>query len=118
MAVLQYFSDANSIFSSIADIFISRISSNAKLWIEDIADAYWLEVDSENISNIASKYISTQSVPAEVKNLTQNERLVLINYLNLYGAIKANSQDVVTMVQRLLMNSVTWWSQIIALKLN
>ena len=118
MAVLQYFSDANSIFSSIADIFISRISSNAKLWIEDIADAYWLEVDSEKISNIASKYINTQSVPSEVKNLTQNERLVLINYLNLYGAIKANSQDVVTMVQRLLMNSVTWWSQIIALELN
>lgn len=118
MAVLQYFSDANSIFSSIADIFISRISTDVKLWIEDIADAYWLEVNSEKIANIANKYITTQSVPAEVKELTQNERVVLINYLNLYVAIKANSQDVVNMVQRLLMNSVTWGSQIIALELN
>ena len=120
MAVLQYFSDADSIFNSIATIFRSRILNDKESWIEDIANIYWFEVDSKNIVNVANKYLSWQPITSDIKNLSQDERVVLINFLNIYWALNdsKNPSNAVSMIQKLLLNSVSWWSQIIALELN
>ena len=120
MAVLQYFSDADSIFNSIATIFRSRILNDKESWIEDIANIYWFEVDSKNIVNVANKYLSWQPITSDIKNLNQDERVVLINFLNIYWALNdsKNPSNAVSLIQKLLLNSVSWWSQIIALELN
>ena len=117
MAVLQYFDDANSIFSSIAWIFLSRIINDTKAWLEDIANVYWLEIDSSNVANVASMFINWQREWV-AKELTQDERTVLITYVNLYLWYKQWwENEISSMIQNLLLNSVTWWSQIIALEL-
>ena len=119
MAVLQYFDDANTIFWSIANIFISRILNDTKAWIEDIANIYWLEIDSNAVANVANKYISWKSSPQDIDNLTQDERSVLITFLNIYMPYSQWKWDEASSsIQNLLLSSVSWWSQIIALELN
>ena len=115
MAVLQYFDDAGSIFKNISEIFMARIQDDSKLWIEDIASIYWLEIDSDKVANIAHNYIYWKLSGWFAKNLTQDEKNVLLSYINIYFSIK--SWDT-SQVQNVLLNSVTWWSQIIALELN
>ncbi len=123
MAVLQYFDDANPIFSSIAGIFLSRIMNDTKWWLEDIANIYWLEIDGEKVANVAVSYINNSSKRGFIewiaKDLTQDERTVLITYVNLYLWYKQWGESAVSsQVQNLLLSSVTWWSQVIALELN
>ena len=117
MAVLQYFEDANSIFSSISGIFLYRVMNDTKWWIEDIANIYWLEIDSDKLANVAVNFINWQR--DWIKDLTQDERSVLVSYANLYMWYKQWWENAISsMVQNLLLNSVTWGSQIIALELN
>lgn len=117
MAVLQYFEDANSIFSSIAGIFLYRVMNDTKWWIEDIANIYWLEIDSDKLANVAVNFVNWQR--DWIKDLTQDERSVLVSYANLYMWYKQWWENAISsMVQNLLLNSVTWGSQIIALELN
>ena len=123
MAVLQYFNDANSIFWSIAGIFISRIMNDTKAWLEDIANIYWLEIDSNKVANAATNFINSytnwKSVEWMAKDLTQEERTVLTSYVNLYLWYKKWwENEISSAVQNLLMSSVSWGSQIIALELN
>lgn len=119
MAVLQYFDDANSLFSSVAGIFLSRIINDPKWWIEDIANIYWMEIDSNKVSNAAITYINWQAAEWFAKELSQEERTILITYINLYMGYQQNWESwISSMVQSLLLNSVTGWSQIIALELN
>ena len=115
MAVLQYFDDAESIFWNIYEIFISRIMNDTKLWIEDMASIYWLEINSQKVANVAYNYLNWRAGKWAAKDLTQNERNVLLSYINAYFMIK--DWDV-SGIQSLLLNSVTWGSQIIALELN
>ena len=66
-----------------------------------------------------NKYISWQSISGEIEKLSQDERAVLINYINIYMAYqKWDSDNAWAMAQNLLINSVSWGSQIIALELN
>ena len=118
MAVLQYFGDANEIFSSIINIFMYRVLSNPKAWIEDIASIYGMEIDSDKVLDVASAYISWNVKEWMIENLTQNERMVLVNYLNVYLWYKQNSENLWNMIQNMLAGSVSGWSQIIALELN
>ena len=115
IAVLQYFDDASSIFWSITKIFMSRIVNDAKSWVEDIASIYWLEVDSGKIANVIYNYMNWKVGEWFAKDLTQDERNVLLSYLNIYYTIQ--NWDT-SQIQDLLLSSVTWWSQIIALELN
>ena len=119
MAVLQYFDDANSIFSSVAWIFLSRVMNDTKAWIEDIANIYWLEVNTNKIANAAYMYINWQASEWFADDLSQDERTVLISFINLYLWYQQWWQSKIsTMIQNLLLSSVTWWSQVIALELN
>lgn len=116
MAVLQYFDDANSLFSAIGGIFLWRILNDTKWWLEDIANIYWLEIDSEKLAKVANNYINWKVGEWFAKDLTQDERTVLITYVNLY--LWYQKWDISSNIQNLLLSSVTWWSQIIALELN
>ena len=119
MAVLQYFDDANSLFWYVAWIFLSRIINDTKWWIEDIANIYWIEIDSNKVADVAYSFLNWQAGEWFVKDLSQDERTVLITYLNLYLWYEQSWESwVASMIQNLLLNSVTGGSQIIALELN
>ena len=119
MAVLQYFDDANSLFSAVAWIFLSRIMNDTKWWLEDIADIYWMEIDSDKVTKVANTYLNWQASEWFAKDLSQEERTILITYLNLYMWYQKSWESwISSMLQNLLLNSVTGGSQIIALELN
>ena len=119
MAVLQYFEDADTIFQSVANMFMTRVIYSPQNWIQDIADVYWIEINSASVANLANKYVNWQSISWEIENLSQDERAVLINYINIYMAYqKWDNDSAWAMAQNLLVNSVSGGSQIIALELN
>ena len=120
MAVLQYFNeDINSIYGSVASIFLSRVMSDIELWLEDIANIYWAEIDIDKVVNAAISYINWQTSDWFVKDLTQDERSVLITFINIYIWYRQSWESwVSSMINNLLGNSVFGWSQINALELN
>ena len=119
MAVLQYFDDANTLFWYVAWIFLSRVLNDTKWSLEDIANIYWIEIDSNKVASAAYEYLSWQAEPWFAEKLSQDERTILMTYLNIYlWYSKSWESWVASMVQSLLLNSVSWWSQIIALELN
>ena len=119
MAIMQYFSDANSMFGALINIFLSRVLNDARAWIEDIANVYWLEIDVNKVANAAYMYLNKQAGEWFAKDLTQDERIVLVAYTNIYLWYKQWwENEVLPMIQNLLSSSVSWWSQIIALELN
>jgi hypothetical protein len=92
--------------------------NDTKWAIEDIANIYWAEIDSEKVANAAIKFINWQR-EWSAKELTQEERTVMITYVNLYLWYKQWWESrISSQLQSILMSSVTWWSQIIALELN
>ena len=124
MSVLKYFNDANYLFSNVVNMFISRLMSNPQDWIEDLANIYWLEIDSGKVANVANKVISSYQnwnpINWFAKGLTQNEKNVLISYMNIYLWYTQWGEDSIgNFIQSLIFNSVVnGWSQIIALELN
>lgn len=124
MSVLKYFNDANYLFSNVVNMFISRLMSNPQDWIEDLANIYWLEIDSGKVANVANKVIGSYQnwnpINWFAKGLTQNEKNVLISYMNIYLWYTQWGEDSIgNFIQSLIFNSVVnGWSQIIALELN
>ena len=119
MAVLQYFWDADSIFWAISNMFITRIMNDPESGIQDIADIYWFEVDSKKVAAVVPVYINRQASNDLISELTQDEKIVLINYLNIYLAYSQwDTENARWMIQSLLSSSVVSWSQVIALELN
>ena len=117
MAVLQYFDDANEIFSNIVYMFGNRIMYEFEWAIEDIANVYGMEVDSRKIAIVADNIMGGYN--SWIGDLSQDERIVLINFLNIYSDFASgDSNSAWSMIQNLLMSSVTGWSQVIALELN
>lgn len=111
LAVLQYFDDADDLFGVVANIFANRVMSEPTEWIKDIANIYWMEINADKVAKSASSYLQRQWDSSE---LTQNEKFVLIYYLNSYSSIQQWDWSI---VQNLLLNSVSGWSQVIALEL-
>ena len=107
LAAARYMDNINDLAYWIINILASRLS----IWeaIQDVADVYWKEIDFGKIYNTMDVYLRNRnSFPQMVSTLTQDERIVLIQYINLYY-----SQDFNT----ILSNSIAWWSQLIVVEL-
>lgn len=115
MAVLKYFNDANDIFNQVFNIFIERMSNNPEWAIKDLADMFWLEIDSNNVANVVFKILNWAGADWSIQSLNNDERSVVISYLNIYTSLQQWNAEI---AQQLLANSVSGWSQVIALELN
>jgi hypothetical protein len=95
-------------------MFLYRIMNEPQAWIEDIADIYWMEIDSNKVVNVVNSVMKWQ-YEWVAKDLSQDERTVLVTYINVYNRYKKWETSI---IQSLVMNSIDGWSQIIALELN
>ena len=73
---------------------MTRIINNMQLGIEDIADIYGLKVNSYNVANAAYQYLNGQKSNPDIKKLNQNEKSVLITYINLYSTYVQNPDNI------------------------
>jgi hypothetical protein len=104
----------------IADTFSQRVVN----WeaISDISDIMWKNIDETKLLPIAQAYIEKQGTPEElqtkVKELNQDERNVLGQYLWLYNILQAGNQEQYWQIlNNLLWQSLGWWSQLIVFQL-
>jgi hypothetical protein len=115
---IRYFSEeANTLFNQIANVFFQRVMAGEGF--EEIASVYGLEIDVQKVANAALQVI--QKNIDGVAELSQAERTVLVQYLNLYhsfsnGTTQAQSQGQ-QMLQNILMTSIGNSSQVMLFEL-
>jgi len=111
---IRYFSEeVNTLFSQIGNLFLQRVMAGQG--IEEIASILGLEVDIQKI--VAAVPGVLQGNASAVTELSQAERTVLIQYLNLYQSFVNNNPQGTELLQNLLMNSIGSSSQVMAFEL-
>lgn len=117
LADARYMDNANELINAIAQIFTARVAN----WqaISDIADVYGKIVDPAKIVNAVNVYISSpQSLSTIVDTLTQDERYVLLNYLQIYSmSQQSNSSQYSEVLNTILSNSLAGGSQLMVFEL-
>lgn len=112
---IRYFSEeVNTLFSQIWNLFVQRIMQGDG--IQDIASMLGLEVNEKNIRSALSSI--SQWTSMGIESLSQDERMVLIQYYNIFQSFSTNNSDMGwQIVQSLLLNSVTGSSQVMLFEL-
>ena len=116
MIVAKFFvtQEDMSLLTHIFNLFLSRYQSAAG--IDDMANLVNKQVDSEKLFSIAAGYISNGNLDA--KNLTQDERFVLVQYLSLLKTLsRADKSEFENILFSALQSSIFGSSQIISLEL-
>ena len=113
LAAARYMDNGNELANEIATIFYNRFLD----WkaIQDIADVYWKQIEFGKVYNAVNVYLQTpQSLPQITSTLTQDEKLILIQYINMY---RSNSSQFQEYLSNIIYNSIAWWSQLIVVEL-
>jgi hypothetical protein len=89
---------------------------------EEIASIYGLEIDVQKVANVALQVMQSNfSKLNGVEELSQAERTVLIQYLNLYKSFSNSNTQVQSqgqqMLQNILMTSIGSSSQVMLFEL-
>ena len=116
MIVAKFFvtQEDMSLLTHIFNLFLSRYQSAAG--IDDMANLINKQVDSEKLFSISAGYISNGNL--DVKNLTQDERFVLVQYLSLLKTLsRADKSEFENILFSALQSSIFGSSQIISLEL-
>lgn len=117
LAAARYMDNANELINWIWLIFNDRVQDWAV--IQDIADVYWKDIELWKVLNAMNVYLSNRnSLPQMASTLTQDEKVMLIQFMNLYMlAQNPNSSQYQEFVNNIFMNSIAWWSQLIVVEL-
>ncbi len=117
LAAARFLPNSNELVNMIAQIFSSRVSNGKAVW--DIADVYGKTIDEAKIINTMNVFLSNpESVSVMVSTLTQDERFVLIQYINLYSSLRQNNiQQYQEMINNIMMASLAGGSQLIIVEL-
>ncbi|MDR3168569.1 MAG: hypothetical protein LBU27_02155 [Candidatus Peribacteria bacterium] len=121
MIGIRYFSEeVNTLFNQIANVFLQRIMAGQGF--EEIASIYGLEIDVQKVANVALQVMQSNfSKLNGVEELSQAERTVLIQYLNLYKSFSNSNTQVQSqgqqMLQNILMTSIGSSSQVMLFEL-
>lgn len=113
LSAARYMDNANDLINKIATIFYNRFIS----WeaIQDIADVYGKEIEFGKVFNAVNVFLQTpQSLPQIASTLSQDEKLILIQFINMY---RSNSSQFQELMSNIIYNSIAWWSQLIVVEL-
>ena len=119
IAIARFFPEAQELLTFIADTFTQRVSNGEA--IGDIADIYGKTIDEGKILQLAVTLIEgkdTSTAEASIQALTQDERLVLLQYLGLVNLLKAGNTQYQEYVNNLLSQSLWGGSQLMVFELN
>ncbi|AHB41498.1 hypothetical protein P148_SR1C00001G0708 [candidate division SR1 bacterium RAAC1_SR1_1] len=120
LSVARYFQDANNYINFIANMFVERIPTGKA--IGDIADVYGKIIDEEKVQTAAntllqSGQVTTQLLQQTTQNLSQDERLILAQYLSLFNLKRSENAKLQEAVNGILGQSLGGSSQVIVLEL-
>lgn len=120
IAVMRYFSDeVNTLFSQLWTLFINKITSVDLSAFEAIAGIYGLQIDASKVRT-ATQEVKQQKTDT-FKTLTQSERQVAIQWLNLQSTLSSSNNETKAQWQSMLSQLLTNWisssSQLMAFEL-
>lgn len=120
LSVARYFPDANDYINFIANIFIQRIENKEAIW--DIADVYGKLINEQKVKSAANNLLSAWQVSAQLlqsitQELSQDERLILAQFINIYNLHKSKNERFQEAINNILWQSLGGSSQIIVLEL-
>lgn len=120
LAVARYFQDANTYINAIANIFAKRIETGKA--IGDIADVYGKGINEQKVASVAQQLLESGQVTAQMletmtSNLSQDERTILLQYINLFQLYKSGNSQLQNAINNILGQSLGGSSQIIVLEL-
>ena len=117
LAAARYMDNANELINWIWYIFNSRVQN----WevVQDIADVYWKDIELWKVLNTMNVYLNNRnSLPQMVSTLTQDERIMLIQFMNLFTLYQnPNWSQYQEYVNNIFTNSIAWGSQLIVVEL-
>lgn len=120
LSIARFFPDAQQLLTFIGETFANRVSDGKA--IGDIADVYGKIIDEQKVLTIAQKILAQQNTPDEltknVELLSQDERLILTQYVGLVNLLKANNPQFQQFVNSIIEQSLGGWSQLIVFELN
>ncbi len=120
LAIARFFSDSQDLITFIGETFTNRVADGQA--IGDIADVYGKIVDEDKILITAQKVLesqgASQELSATIEGLSQDERLILMQYLGVVNLLKSNSPQYQEFLNNLISQSLGWWSQLIVFELN
>ena len=121
LSIARFFPDAQQLLNFIGETFASRIANGEV--IGDIADVYGKTINASKVFTLAQQLLAQQwTAPDELKTsiaaLSQDERLILTQYMGLINLLKANNPQYQDFVNSILNQSLGGWSQLIVFELN
>lgn len=114
----RFFLNENSeLWSYILTRFNNRMQNGQAL--SDLADMFWRQVDLDVIDAFFIAYANQnqQAVLDIVENANQNERYVILNYMNMLSLSASNPEQYSTSLNDIILKSLSSGSQIIFLEL-
>jgi len=119
LPIPRYFWDSQQLIDFIMNTFSQRVDD----WkaIGDIADVYWKTIDQEKLYKIAQSLISqqynNQEIQIQIKELNQDERLIVTQYVWLYNLKKSQSPQYQEFANSIIWQSIGWGSQLMVFQL-
>lgn len=118
LSVARFFPDSQELIEFIGNMFTKRMI-NGKA-IGDIADAYGKIINEEMVLSVAQKYIewaNPMHLESEIGGLTNDERLILSQYIWMLNMMRSNSPEYPKYVNNMMQQSLGGSSQIITFEL-
>lgn len=117
LATAKYRWNAQQLVELVAQIFTSRVPSGKAIW--DLADINGKIVDENKLMSIVSKISSSwyNNAKSEIEWLWQDERLILLNYLNILSQYNQNQSTFAQTANSLISQNIWWWSQLMVFEL-
>lgn len=120
LSIARFFPDAQELLNFIGETFANRINNGEV--IGDIADVYGKSIDQEKVFITAQQVLTSQWASADltktIETLSQDDRLILMQYVGLINLLKANSPQYQEFVNSILGQSLGGGSQLIVFELN
>lgn len=120
LSIARFFPEAQTLLNFIGETFANRIANGDVIW--DIADVYGKDIDANKIFATAQTILGQQWVSEEltktVEGLSQDNRLILAQYLGLVNLAKSNSPQYQEFINNIIGQSLGGGSQLIVFELN
>lgn len=120
LAIARFFSDSQELLNFIGEVFTQRVGDGQA--IGDIADVYGKIIDERKVLDAANIIVAKQQTSEEmqqvVEQLTQDERMILTQYLGLYNLLNANNPQYSEFLNSIISQSLGGGSQLIVFELH
>lgn len=113
LATVRFRWNQDQLIQALAGIFTERVANGQA--ISDLADVFGKVIDEKKLSELVNKAQSWwfPSIANDIKTLDQDERFVLLNYLNLITTYNKQPAQFGSVATNLITQSLGGWSQVI-----